>query len=214
MDLNIVAKVLAGHVITAVFMVITGILGIYYIHIKAAGMMSGETVRAAGLMIIVMAAGIIFAVTLGIRSSRSISKQMKKAADLAEEMTKRMQETAAAIEKIVSGDLNFQLKPQSDDDVLGTGVNSLADMLRELAKETDIFISAVLEGDLKIRADAEKFSGEYREIVNNFNRTIDAMTEPIKLSCECMEKIGKGIIPAKINRQGRNSRKDYGRVSG
>lgn len=199
-DLNIGTKVLLGHIIAAIFTVIAGILGINYIQdFKAADMASNEAGRATALIIFVVIVGIILAVGLGIAISRSIMKQIENASELADSAAaENIKEKAAVVEKIASGDLTFQLKIQSSGDVLGISINSLIDTLRKLTAEADGFTAAALDGNLENHGNSERFSGVYKDIVENFNKTIETLAEPIKTSSEYIEKISRGNIPEKI----------------
>lgn len=178
-DSNISTKVLAGHIITAVFTFIAGVFGAHYIF--------------------AVILGVILAVGLGIAISRSIMKQIENASELADSAAaETIKEKATVIEKIASGDLTFQSGIPSSGDVLGISIKSLINTLRRLTAEADVIAAAALDGNLETRADSEKFSGVYRGILEHFNQTIESLAEPIKISSEYFEKIGKGNIPEKI----------------
>ncbi len=199
-DLKISTKILAGHIIAAIFTVIAGVLGIYFFkNFEAANLGLNEAGMATALILLTAAVGIIFAVGLGIMASRSIIKQFEKVSELADKAAaENIKEKTAAVEKIASGDLTFQLKLQSNRDMLGISINSLIDTLRKLVAEADAFTASALDGNLEHRGDAEKFSGVYNGIIKNYNKTIDALAEPINISSEYIEKISKGNIPGKI----------------
>jgi methyl-accepting chemotaxis protein len=80
--------------------------------------------------------------------------------------------------------------------------NQKMDLLRNnltgLIAETTALTSAGVEGRLATRADGSKFAGDYRKIVEGVNQTLDAVTGPLNLAADCVDQIGKGVIPAKI----------------
>lgn len=189
LDLKICTKVLTGNIIAAIFTVITGVLGIYFIkNFEAEALGLYETGMATAFIILTVAVGIILAVGLGIMASRSIRKQFEKVSELADKAAaENIKEKTAAIEKIASGDLTFQLKIQSSRDILEISINSLIDTLRKLATEADALAAAALDGNLEHRGDAKKFSGVYKGIIENYNKTIDTLVEPINVSSEYLE---------------------------
>ena len=217
--LNIDMKILTGHFIAVIFTLITGVSGIYCVfNIDDAG-------NAAALILPAMTAGIILTVALGIITSRTIIREIERISDLAEKITlgevsfdisdidftetnklsisclhmaENLREKTSAIEKIASGDLNIQLKPQSRSDMLGISINSLIDALKTLTAEANAFASSVTSGDLDRRGDIKNFNGIYKEIIADFNKIIATMGEPICKSAEYFERIGKGDIPEKI----------------
>jgi methyl-accepting chemotaxis protein len=56
----------------------------------------------------------------------------------------------------------------------------------------------VKEGKLAARVDASPFEGVYRELVNGFNTVLDAVTGPLKVAADYVDRISKGDIPPKI----------------
>jgi methyl-accepting chemotaxis protein len=58
---------------------------------------------------------------------------------------------------------------------------------------------AAMDGRLDTRADAEKFEGNYRRIVEGVNDTLDAVIGPLNVAAEYVDRISKGDIPEKIS---------------
>lgn len=57
---------------------------------------------------------------------------------------------------------------------------------------------AAVEGRLSARADASRHEGEYRKIIEGFNKTLDAVVGPLEFSAGYVSRISKGDIPPKI----------------
>jgi len=104
----------------------------------------------------------------------------------------------ASAKMISEGDLNVDLEMRSDKDELikafkgmVSSVNLLIDDSKELAK-------AAVEGKLATRADASKHQGDFREIVEGVNNTLDAVINPLNVAANYINRIAKGDIPEKI----------------
>ncbi|MDD4583840.1 MAG: cache domain-containing protein, partial [Eubacteriales bacterium] len=102
---------------------------------------------------------------------------------------------AEAMEKIAQGDLQTEVVPRSEKDVLAISMVSVTDTLRSLVQETDNMTKAAMEGQLQNRGNTDKFDGGYREIIEGFNRAFDAVIDPLKMVAEYMDRISKGDIP-------------------
>jgi methyl-accepting chemotaxis protein len=80
--------------------------------------------------------------------------------------------------------------------------NQRMDLLRgnvtAMIAQTASLAEAAVAGRLATRADGSKFSGDFRRIVEGFNQTLDAVTGPLNVAAEYVERISKGEIPPKI----------------
>jgi methyl-accepting chemotaxis protein len=119
-------------------------------------------------------------------------------ADAFDKMIGNIKGQADAARKIAAGDLSFELEPRSEKDVLGISLVSVIDNLKRLIGETEQMVSAALGGILENRGKAGEFEGAYQDIVEGFNKTMDAVIGPLNMSASYMEHIGKGDIPEKI----------------
>ena len=138
------------------------------------------------IMLAVMAIGVLLAVFLGIFIARVISRPLVQ-------MTK-------AANRLTAGDLDVYVEAKLKDEVgqlsasMATVVNTLKDMIAEAQSMTD----AALEGNLDNRGDSDKFQGGFRQLIEGFNSTLDAIIGPLKVTAEYVEGISKGNIPEKI----------------
>ncbi len=73
--------------------------------------------------------------------------------------------------------------------------------INSLVVDTNDLSKAAVEGTLSTRADASKHQGEYQKVIQGVNDTLDAVIGPLKVAAAYMEKISKGDIPAKINKE-------------
>ncbi len=86
---------------------------------------------------------------------------------------------------------------------------SVVQTIKNLVTEAESMTAAALNGRLDNRGDSEQFQGGYRQIIEGFNETLDALIEPLKLSAEYIEMISKGNIPEKLTRE---SKGDFNQI--
>ena len=72
------------------------------------------------------------------------------------------------------------------------------DSINGLVSEAGILSDAAVAGKLDTRGDPSKFSGDYANIVNGVNSTLDAVIGPLNVAAEYVDRISKGDIPEKI----------------
>ncbi len=87
---------------------------------------------------------------------------------------------------------------RSDEDVIIPAMIQCMQNINMLIEDMTALSSAAVEGDLAKRADVSKHSGGYRKIAEGVNNTLDAITGPLNVSAEYVDRISKGDIPPKI----------------
>lgn len=60
---------------------------------------------------------------------------------------------------------------------------------------------AAAQGQLDIRGDAEKFGGEFSNIITGINKTLDAVIGPLNAAAFYVDRISKGDFPEKITEE-------------
>jgi methyl-accepting chemotaxis protein len=163
--------------------------------------------RTIGFMLALVVIGILAALGLGIIISRSISKPMKQLTAAAEQlavgdvnvsidvvnaknetavltnafakMAGSIREQAEAVEQLAAGNLEVAVKVKSENDLLAKSLIIEIETLKALIAETGKLTAASSQGQLDVRGNAEKFAGDYRNLVTGFNRTLDAITAPL-----------------------------------
>ena len=83
-------------------------------------------------------------------------------------------------------------------ELAGTSLGETVGTLRHLIAETKTLTRAATDGRLATRADASKYQGDYIQIVQGINDTLDAVIGPLNVAAEYVDRIGKGDIPSKI----------------
>ena len=111
-----------------------------------------------------------------------------------------MKKVVAAARKMAAGDLDFKLEANAQDEVgeVVTAVAAVQQSVQRMATDTKTLSRAAVAGKLGTRADASKHEGDFREIVEGINGTLDAVIGPLNVAADYVENIAKGNIPAKI----------------
>jgi len=141
------------------------------------------TIFIAVLFALAVVIGIIFIIV------RSVMKQL--GAD-----PKEVQEIA---NKVAEGDfsMNINLK-QGDTNSLLASMNKMVHTIKTMVQDVQKLGNSATEGKLDIRADATKFHGEYKKLVQGLNSTLDAIIGPLNVAAEYIDRISKGDVPPKI----------------
>ena len=113
-------------------------------------------------------------------------------------MIENIRTEAEAAQRIAEGDLNLEIVPKSQDDVLAISMGSVVQTLQSLVTETETLTRAAAEGRLATRGDADAFQGSYREILLGVNNTLDAVIGPLNVAADYVDRISKGDITEKI----------------
>ncbi len=134
----------------------------------------------AGFIIVVV--GIVFAGVL----SRTVTKPINKAVE--------------ASDKISRGNTNVDLDTKSKDEtaVLMAAMKKMVANISSMVDDVKMLAKSAMEGKLDVRADASKYEGEFRELIEGFNGTLDAVIGPLNVAAEYIDRISKGDIPPKI----------------
>jgi len=187
---------------------------------------SAEFATASKLMYLMMAIAAILATALGIVLARSITGPMSKGVEMMKEMAlghlnlrlkmdrkdeigelawtmdqfaEDLQVVAVGtLQKIAVGDLSTDVKAKDSRDEISPALAQATEALRGMSAEAQRLAQAAIEGKLATRADASKYQGEYRKIVQGVNETLDAVIGPLNVAAGYVDRISKGDIPAKI----------------
>ncbi len=106
--------------------------------------------------------------------------------------------TVQVAEKVASGDLSVEVNIRSDADVLGKSLSTMVNTIKGIVQDINVLTEAATEGNLDIRGDTDKFSGEYARIIRGVNETMNAVVGPLKMAAGYVDRISKGDIPEKI----------------
>ena len=83
---------------------------------------------------------------------------------------------------------------RSDNDKLIPSVIATLTTIDSLIDESRNLAQAGINGNLTVRSDASKFAGGYRDIVDGFNQTLDAIEQPINEAAVVLEQMAAGQL--------------------
>lgn len=63
-----------------------------------------------------------------------------------------------------------------------------------LVEETETMAQTAVEGNLSFRGDSNKFCGEYAQVIEGFNQTLDAVIEPVKEASDVLRELAQGNL--------------------
>ena len=87
---------------------------------------------------------------------------------------------------------------RSENDILVPAFIQMIEAIQLLVDDASMLAKAAHEGKLATRADASKHSGDFKDIVDGVNNTLDAVIGPLNVAAEYVDNISKGNIPEKI----------------
>ena len=119
------------------------------------------------LLITLVLLGILLGIGLGVYISRGISKPLGLIVE--------------AAKNIAKGDLKQQVDYTSEDEVgvLAETLRAVINAINALARDTQMLAKATAQEKLATRADATRHQGEYREVIDGFNGTLDLVVEKV-----------------------------------
>ncbi len=77
-------------------------------------------------------------------------------------------------------------------------LNTCIEAIDRLVADAHMLAEAGVAGKLATRADATRHQGDFREIVEGVNRTLDAVVGPLTVAARYVDGISKGQIPPRI----------------
>jgi methyl-accepting chemotaxis protein len=75
---------------------------------------------------------------------------------------------------------------------------SIGRVVRSMVAEAQKLTSAVVAGDLRVRADVSAVTAEFRPVVEGVNKTVEAFVKPIEVTQDYVVRMSQGDIPPKI----------------
>ncbi len=87
----------------------------------------------------------------------------------------------------------------SERDMLGKAFQTIKESLKNLVSDAKLLSRASSEGRLAERADGNKHEGVFRDIIIDFDNTLDAIVHPINESGEILERIAQGDLTVRMD---------------
>lgn len=134
------------------------------------------------------------------RVKGAFSKMVSGTNTMIEALLQPLNLAADYIAKISSGNLPEKITAnyKGDFNAIKNNLNTCIDAIHSLILDAQMLSRSAVEGKLGVRADASKHQGEYREVVQGINDTLDAVIGPLEKAAQDIEVISKGEIPPLI----------------
>ncbi len=101
------------------------------------------------------------------------------------------QEMAAIADRIASGDMTNEIKVRGDEDHFMLAFARLQETVAALTSETIRLMEAARAGNLRQRGNASRFAGGYRELINGFNATLEAVIAPMNEAAQVLDRLAQ-----------------------
>jgi len=126
--------------------------------------------------------GLIFAAVI----SKGVSKPINKAVE--------------ASQKIARGNMNVDLDVKTKDEtsLLMEAMRNMVSNIDSMVKDVKTLADAAVNGKLDVRVDSSKYEGDFKELIEGVNATLNSVVGPLNVAAEYIDRISKGDIPPLI----------------
>ena len=110
--------------------------------------------------------------------------------------------------QLANGNLGFDIHVAEADEYTGAerdnflqiqkSLQQVKESITSLVDEMEKLTKAAIKGRLDTRGDVEQFGGDYANIIQGVNNTLDAVIAPLNVAADYVERISKGELPEKI----------------
>jgi len=177
-------------------------------------------------VLIILVAGIVLAILIGLFLAGLINKPLQSALKMIQEIGKghlgdrlkldqrdEIGQMAAAMDqfaddlqnkmigtmkKIADGDVSVELIAIDAQDEITPALIGTINAIRRLAEDAGNLVEAALAGKLDTRADVRRHKGEYANIVDGVNRTLDAVIQPVMEASKVLEAMAQGNLQKRV----------------
>ena len=96
---------------------------------------------------------------------------------------------------ISNGDMQTPVTVRSSEDAQGQALEQMQRNIRLMLRDTHALVDAAQQGKLHHRVKAESHRGEFRDIIEGVNSTLDAIIGPLNEASSMMMSIAEGKLP-------------------
>ncbi|MBK8872065.1 MAG: Cache 3/Cache 2 fusion domain-containing protein [Elusimicrobia bacterium] len=132
--------------------------------------------------------------TIDIRSTDEIGRL----ANAFRGMITYLKELASCAQSLGQGDTSATVSPKSEKDVLSKNLGFALKQVGGLVDEFNGMTVAIKKGQLSRRGQPDKFQGGYRDIVDGFNNTLDAVIAPVQDATTVLERLAAKDMTARV----------------
>ncbi|MGA9292395.1 MAG: methyl-accepting chemotaxis protein [Ignavibacteriaceae bacterium] len=203
-----------------------GFISIAFLSTLLSFIVNFETIKISEIIIFLILE-ILFAMVLGTFVSRNINKTLKNLNCMMREMSKghiceslnisskdELGEISEEmnrfndylqnsilfnINNIANGNFSSGTSLMDDKDEFSLALNRLSNVYKNLKNETDLMVNAFRDGDTDYRINGNEFSGDYKNIIENINWTINEIVAVVRRGYTIMQKLSEGDLSARMD---------------
>ncbi len=122
----------------------------------------------------------------------SVNKMVESYADIVNELV-------SSIKNIAEGNFDFKVRQfTGKKEIITDTILLLQSNLFGINSEIDNLTKRAIQGELSSRAEVEKFTGDWKSILNGLNELLEVVVEPINESSYVLQQISSGNFGVKI----------------
>jgi methyl-accepting chemotaxis protein len=108
-------------------------------------------------------------------------------------------EQAGTAQSIALGDLTVAVNVRSENDLVAKSLKLVLENIKAVMSDTDKLIKSAADGQLDIRADAERHQGDYCRLVDGINKILDGIVLPINEVVDVLKAVEQGDLTRSVN---------------
>ncbi len=108
-------------------------------------------------------------------------------------------EQAGTAQSIAMGDLTVAVNVRSENDLVAKSLKLVLENIKAVMSDTDKLIKSAADGQLDIRADAERHQGDYCRLVDGINKILDGIVLPINEVVDVLKAVEQGDLTHSVN---------------
>ena len=110
-----------------------------------------------------------------------------------------IQGVAKAASALAQGDVETRVETRSDQDVLSRNLINAADVLGSVLMDARTLTAAAAAGRLDVRVDARRHAGVYGVLLDELNRTLQAVAEPVVEAADVLRRMSERDLTGRMN---------------
>ena len=118
--------------------------------------------------------------------------------DACSKMVQTTTDQAKAVRNLSEGRFDINLKARSSKDVLSNSIIYVVKTINGLISEINLLNEAAIKGDLKYRANADKYHGGYNELIKGINNSHDTLLKPVYEGIDVLSRIARHDLTVSV----------------
>jgi methyl-accepting chemotaxis protein len=114
------------------------------------------------------------------------------------EMIANIKESSLHAEHISEGNLDIEINPKSEKDVLSLSLKKVVSNVKNLVSDVNSLSESAIEGKLSARINEAKHQGEYKKVIIGFNETLNAISSPFNETIKILKVLASGDMTSRM----------------